>query len=109
MWHAAEAETVPHCFFALKCGCNSDTEDVKQNLRGLTTSSDVEHGTDRHFDDHFRSRFQRTDDLGGDRSGNVGVLVIQPLEAAASAKKCYWNPSPWDFRLCDTKNWSPYE
>lgn len=76
-------------FSPSKCGCDSDTQDVKRNLCGLTTSSDVEHGTNRHFDEHLRSRRQRTDDLSGGGSRNVAVLVIQPLEAATSARKFY--------------------
>jgi hypothetical protein len=64
-------------------------QDVKQTLRGLTASSDVEHGRNRHFDDHLRSRLQRTDDLDGDGSRKVGVLVIQPPEAADSARRFY--------------------
>lgn len=87
-------ETVLHCFFTSKCGCNSDAQNVKQNLRGLTISSDVEHGTNRHFDDHLHSRRQRNDDLGGDCSPKSGVFVIQPPEATACVRTFYCIPSP---------------
>jgi len=76
-------------FFTSECACNSDT----QNLRRLPTSSDVEHGTNRHFDDHLRSSRQRTDDLGGGGSRDVAILVIQPSEAAASRRKFCRIPS----------------
>jgi len=76
-------------FFTSECTCNSDTHDIKQNLRKLPTSSDIEHGINRHFDDHLPSRRQRTDDLGGGGSRNVGILVIQPPETAASPRKFY--------------------
>jgi len=76
-------------FFISECACNSDTQDVKQNLRRLPASSDVKHGTNRHFDDHLHFRRQRTDDLGGGGSRNVAILVIQPPETAASPRKCY--------------------